>query len=71
MLKTKQKTQPQPKAMKGAIALMNGFTMAFGTAWANGDPAGIAETFAADGVRIIGGAQEAFNGRAGNSCFIW
>jgi len=47
-----------------AIALMNGFTMAFGTAWANGDPAGIAETFAADGVRIIGGAQEAFNGRA-------
>ena len=46
-----------------ASELLNGFAVAFGSAWANGDPEAIAATFTEEGIRIIGGAQEAFTGR--------
>lgn len=47
-----------------ASELLSGFITAFGGAWENGDPEGIAATFTEDGIRVIGGAQEVFNGRA-------
>ena len=60
---TESNVVPTDVSSARAETLMGGFIDAFGSAWANGDAEGIAATYTEDGVRIIGAAQKAFNGR--------